>query len=126
MDEPQAGLPSREHNEVAAEYANNTMFEPTIWDLKLIFGEFSGRSQSVEYHTSITVPWAQAKLMLYYLQANVAAHEVANGKIKIPEAVMPPEWPPPTPDQAMDPKSQEVFEALRTLREQFLDQLKVK
>lgn len=124
MDEAQVRTQSTESNEVAAEYANNTMFEPTIWDLKLIFGEYSGRSQSIEYHTSITVPWAQAKLMLYYLQANVVAHEVANGKIKIPETVMPPEWPPPTPEQAKDPKSQEVFEALRNLREQFLDSLK--
>ncbi|HXA64865.1 MAG TPA: DUF3467 domain-containing protein [Bryobacteraceae bacterium] len=100
MDEAQAGGHSAENNEVNADYANNTMFEPTVWDLKLIFGEYSARSQSIEVHTSITVPWAQAKLMLYYLQANVAAHEVVHGKIKIPEAVVPPEWPPLTPEQA--------------------------
>ena len=124
MDETQFGTKLGENDEVAAEYANNTMFEPTIWDLKLIFGEYSQRSESVEYHTSITLPWAQAKLMLYYLQANIAAHEVANGKIKIPGAVIPPEWPPPTPEQAKDPKSHEVFETLQRLREQFMDSLK--
>ncbi len=124
MDEAQAGGQSAENNEVNADYANNTMFEPTVWDLKLIFGEYSARSQSIEVHTSITIPWAQAKLMLYYLQANVAAHEVVHGKIKIPDAVVPPEWPPLTPEQALDPKAQKTFETLQEVRKQFLDSLK--
>ncbi len=91
MEDSQVEKRSADSIELSVEYANNVMFEPTIWDLKLIFGEWSGRSQSVEYHTSVTIPWAQAKLMLYYLQANVAAHEAANEKIKIPVTVMPPD-----------------------------------
>ncbi len=124
MDEPTAETQPAENEEMTADYANNTMFEPTIWDLKLIFGEFSQRTNSVEWHTSITVPWAQVKLMIYYLQANVAAYEINAGKIKVPDPVIPPEWPAPSSEQAKDPKALKVFETLKTLREQFLESLK--
>ena len=123
MDESQL-RPQREKNEIDADYANNTAFEPTIWDLKLVFGEYSERSKSIEYHTSITVPWAQAKLMMYYLQVNITAHELAFGKVPIPQPVIPPEFTPPTPEQAKDLKSQEIFEAIQKLRNQFLESLK--
>jgi len=77
------------------EYANNTFFEPTVWDLKIIFGEFSGRSASVDWHTSITVPWAQAKLMAYYLLLNVALHELSEGTpTYIPPGVNPQNFHP--------------------------------
>jgi hypothetical protein len=122
MGETTANIQPEE--EMTADYANNTMFEPTVWDLKLIFGEYSQRAQSVEYHTSITIPWAQAKLLSYFLQANITAHEINFGKITIPNAVMPPEWIRPTLDQAQDPKTVEVFEALQKLRAQFVENLK--
>lgn len=124
MDEPTEKTQSSENEEMTVDYANNTMFEPTIWDLKLIFGEFSQLTKSIEWHTSITVPWAQAKLMIYYLQANVAAYEINAGKIKVPEPVLPPEWPPPSPEQEKDPKALETFERLKNLRDQFLNGLK--
>jgi hypothetical protein len=125
MDEAQRDKRSEDGVEISVEYANNTMFEPTIWDLKLIFGEWSGRSNSIEYHTSITVPWAQAKLIMYYLRANIAAHEVINGRIKIPQEVMPPEWTPPAPEQQTgEQKSEEIFKALQQVREEFMESLK--
>ena len=121
MDEHTAKA-NEENDEMTVDYANNTMFEPTIWDLKLIFGEYSQRTQSVEYHTSITVPWLQAKMILYFLQANIAAHEAVYGKVRIPPEATPPEWTAPTPEQAeSQPKSQEIFETLKKLRQQFLD-----
>ena len=123
MDEPKAETVV-EGEEMTTDYANNIMFEPSIWDLKLIFGEFSQRINSVDWHTSITVPWAQAKLMMYYLQANVAAYEINSGKIKVPDLVIPPEWPPLPSEQANDPKAVETVERLQRLREQFLDSLK--
>ncbi len=120
MDE---GTPSRQLGELTVEYANNTAFEASIWDLKLIFGEFSNRSGtgSIDWHTSITMPWAQAKLLCYYLQANILVHEIHNGKIRVPSAVIPPEAPVPAgaPD---DPKAQDVFAVLKALRHQFLEE----
>jgi len=107
--------------ELTTDYANNTLFEPTIWDLKLIFGEFSQRSKSIEYHTSITVPWAQAKLIMYYLQANVAVHESETGTIKIPKAVWPQEWVPPAEQAAKDPKNKQLYERLKKLRTELLE-----
>jgi hypothetical protein len=124
MDEVRPSAQSGDNKEVSTEYANNTMFEATVWDLKLIFGEYSDRTKSVEYHTSITVPWAQAKLMLYHLQVNIAFHEAANGKIKIPEGFIPPEWPPPPAEQANNPKVQDTVQTLQTIRKKFLESLK--
>jgi hypothetical protein len=113
MDEAQIDKRPEDGVEITADYANTTMFEPTIWDLKLIFGEWSGRSNSVEYHTSITVPWAQAKLIMYYLRANIAAHEIINGKIRIRQEVVPPEWTAPAQQQQIGEKSEEIFRALQ-------------
>src|SRR6266851_907863 len=98
------------NEEMTTDYANNVMFEPSIWDLKLIFGEFSQRTGSVDWHTSITLPWAQVKLMIYYLQANVAAYEINEGKIRVPNPALPPEWPVITPEQAENPKALETSE----------------
>jgi len=125
MDEPTDKTQETEDEEMVVGYANNVMFEASVWDLKLTFGEFSQRTNSVEWHTSVTVPWAQAKLMIYFLQANVAAYEINNGKIKIPEPVLPTEWPSSVPpEQANDPKALEALEVLKNLRKQFLDSLK--
>jgi hypothetical protein len=95
--------------ELTTEYANNSYFEPTIWDLKILFGEFSARLSGVDWHTSITVPWPQAKLMAYYLTINVAFHEITDGPVTIPQAVMPPP-PPPVPESDKDnPVSQAMY-----------------
>jgi hypothetical protein len=69
MEETEAKVGTR--TEITSEYANNTFFEPTIWDLKILFGEFTGRTDSVDWHTSITLPWARAKLLAYYLGTEV-------------------------------------------------------
>jgi len=67
MDDPTNGksrdMATGSDDELVADYANNTAFEQTIWDLKMIFGEYSQRAGGVDWHTSITVPWAQAKLL---------------------------------------------------------------
>src|SRR5271163_1783555 len=78
-----------EPDELSHEYANNVFFGPTIWDLKLVFGELSGMKEGVDWHTSITLPWATAKLMSYYLAINLAAHELDNGIIRVPKAMLP-------------------------------------
>jgi hypothetical protein len=113
-----------DEEEITSDYANNTTLEPTIWDLKLIFGEFSQRSQSVEWHTSITVPWAQAKLLSHYLQVNLAVWEINHGKINIPEPMIP--QPPPvlTPEQEKDPRAKAIFETIKKHNQEFIENLK--
>ena len=74
-------------------YANNSSFETSAWDLKLIFGQLDQTSRSkrvVNWHTAVTIPWAQAKIMAYYLAINVVFHEIQHGPIKVPSTVLPP------------------------------------
>jgi hypothetical protein len=124
MEEPTPTSPSPEQQEeeLTSDYANNTYFEPTVWDLKILFGEWSGRANSVDWHTSITLPWAQAKLLAYYLGINLAAREMREGRIKIPDTVIPPEIPPPTPETLQtNPESQAFFEMVQEHRRKFLE-----
>jgi len=63
-------------------YANNVLFEPSVWDLKMIFGQLdqSEGKAVVEQHTAVTIPWAQAKVLSYYLQVNLTAYASALAK----------------------------------------------
>lgn len=106
-------------------YANNVQFEQSAFDLKIIFGELN-QSQSkvrVEQHSSVTISWAQAKLMAYYLQLNIAGYETQMGKIKIREDLVPVAIPPLSPEQEKDPKIREFFDIAKGLREQFIASL---
>jgi len=79
----------------ASLYANNVVYEPSVWDLKLIFGQLDQKSTggegqaTVDYHTAITLPWSVVKLMVYYLRVNLAGHEAETGPVKLPERVLP-------------------------------------
>jgi hypothetical protein len=90
MDESEDNKTS--FDEVKAEYANNTSLQPSVWDLKLFFGQWyqamDGKSE-VDWHSAVTIPWAQAKLLAHYLKVNVAVYEGINGKIKIPADMKP-------------------------------------
>ena len=90
----------------ASLYANNVQFETSVWDLKIIFGQLdqSRPSGRVDQHTAITLPWLQAKIMAFYLSANVALYEADNGKIQIPLSLQPQPLPP-VPDHLKDIKS---------------------
>jgi hypothetical protein len=125
MEDPsKAQQPQAEEEDLSVEYANNAFFAATVWDLKIIFGELSGFKPEIDWHTSITLPWAQAKLMAYYLQVNVAAHELRMGKIPFPDSMVPPE-PPPLPDSEKDNLvSRALFEIVKDLRQKFVDSLK--
>ena len=121
MSEPTESRSSdQEPEELHTEYANNVAFEQTVWDLKLLFGEYSQRHNGVEWHTSITIPWAQAKLMLFYLTINVRSYELFNNRaIDIPISMLPAEPdPPPNPD---DTKSVKLFEMITRYRQEFMD-----
>jgi hypothetical protein len=123
MDDQAKQSSVAEKDDLSVEYANNVFFEPTIWDLKLIFGEWSARANAVDWHTSITIPWAQAKLIQYYLTINIEAHEQIQGKISLPASVLPPE--PDKPDLTDDTGAQKDFyDMVVRNRNRFIDSLK--
>lgn len=80
-------------------YANHAYYLPTAWDLTVIFGELQRDSNKpstpeytvVEQHTSITISWPEVKMMSFYLQIQILAHELDDGTINIPTRVLPPE-----------------------------------
>ena len=106
-------------------YANNFQFEQSAFDLKLIFGQLdqSKGKAHVDQHSSVTIPWVQAKLLMYYLQVNLAGFEMQYGKIKIPNDLLPPPVPPVPSEQKNVPKIEELFELVKNIREQFVSNL---
>jgi hypothetical protein len=80
-------------------YANNVVYESSAWDFKFIFGELDQRQlpNTIEQHTSMSVSWLQAKLMAYFLEANLAIHEADYGTIRVPPNVIPPRPDPSMP-----------------------------
>jgi hypothetical protein len=105
-------------------YANNVYFESSAWDLKIVFGQLEqppGQPVVVTQHTAVTIPWAQAKLALYYLRIHVEGSELQNGKISIRSNLLPAEPPPLTPEQEKDPLAKQLYELVRKRRAEFLE-----
>jgi hypothetical protein len=106
-------------------YANQAIYESSVWDLKIIFGQLdqsSGRPRTKQT-VAITIPWAQAKLATFALKLYVAISELQNGKIQIREDLLPKEVPELTPEQAAQPFGKEIFEIYKRLREEFVRDL---
>jgi hypothetical protein len=115
----------RRTEDFASVYANNVQFELSAWDLKVIFGVLDQRGSkiAVEQHTSVTVSWLQAKLLNYFLEINLAIHEVEHGKIKVPELALPPVFPPPPAHLADNPVAKTMCELANKIRDEFIASL---
>jgi hypothetical protein len=102
-------------------YANNTRFEWSVWDLKIFFGELeqhTGTSE-VDWHTAITIPWMQAKILDYYLRLNIAYLEHYHGPLKVSPLVVPSLREPPSEEMATsDPGAMELWEAYKKIHEE--------
>jgi len=131
MDEPKnapaeavAGH-NNELDDVIAVYANNVRFEMTVWDLRILFGQLMLISEGkglVDWHTDVTVPWAQAKLMHLYLGINLALYERENGKITIPFGVLPTLMTtPPEGVDTSNPEAVETFKVVQGMIKAFRD-----
>lgn len=107
-------------DEITSDYANNVYYLGTIWDLKLLFGELSSIKGDIDWHTSITLPWAAAKLMSYYLTINVAAHEAQSGPIKVPKAMLPPPPPPIREEDKNNESVKALIEFINETRKKFI------
>ena len=119
--EPNKDTFERAH-EFSEKYANNVQFESNVWDLRILFGllDQSGTPTTVQQHTAINVPWQQAKLMTYFLYANVLLHESVNGRIKIADSVMPPPIGEFFDKWQEDAKLKLAIEYLEQMRTKFL------
>jgi hypothetical protein len=84
-----------DYGEVVPVYANNVRFEMSAWDLRMLFGQLLPEAlrpsdgNIIDWHTDVTIPWAQAKLMHLFLGINLALYEAENGTIKVPLSVLP-------------------------------------
>lgn len=114
-----------EWDEIVPVYANNVKFEMTAWDLRIMFGQLMPISEGmgqVDWHTDVTIPWAQAKLMNLFLGMNIALYERENGKITIPPGVLPaPMSSPPEGVDTSNPDAIETFKMVQALVKEFRD-----
>jgi len=122
MDDPrnesaEAMAHNDELDDVIPVYANNVRFEMTAWDLRILFGQLMPLSESkglIDWHTDVTIPWAQAKLMHLYLGINLTLYERENGKIIIPSGVLP--APITTPPEGIDTANPEAIETFKMVQ----------
>lgn len=98
-------------------YANNVRFEGSVWDLKTYFGTLDQGEPdpksipaAVDFHTAVTIPWIQAKLMLYNLHVQVMFHELKYRNIAVPENLGPQKLSGFMPDLAESPAGKELLE----------------
>lgn len=103
-----------------AEYANNVRFHLAPMDLTIAFGQNRPDAPPLD-KARITVTWAEAKIMLYFLRANIMIYETIEGKpIAIPKDQIP---SPPKADESADPQTLAVNASLHKLYEEFLASL---
>ena len=83
--------PSNSYAAAPKFYANNSQFELSAWDLKIAFAQLdqSEGQPSADWRAVVTIPWAQAKVLAYYLQMNIAIFEHEYGPIAVPASVIP-------------------------------------
>jgi hypothetical protein len=106
-------------------YANNIKLESTVYDLRLVFGEtdLSSGTEITKQHTAITLPWPLVKVALYYLQVNLAVHELTVGKVIVPPTQIPVPASEVPPAMANDPMAHKVKDLVAKTRQKFLDSL---
>jgi hypothetical protein len=88
---PAAEIVRKETADFTARYANYTHLESSLWDVKIYFGQTdqAAGNNVVPVNATITLPWAQIKVLAYFLQIDLAGYEAENGRIKIPNGIIP-------------------------------------
>jgi hypothetical protein len=91
----------RDTEDFATRYANNASLEASVWDMKITFGQtdLALGPNIIVQHTAITIPWPYVKILVYLLQANIAAKEAEAGRIEVPRNILGP--PAEAPSQEM-------------------------
>ncbi len=107
-------------------YANQINFELSELDIKCLFGQLNQGppgtgTPSVEWHTAVTMAFAEAKLLSFYLRINIAIHEATHGPIKIPAGILPEAFTAPE-DMETNPTSKKMFEAVEKIRHELMEE----
>lgn len=107
----------RDEETFTFDYANNVYLESSAWDLKLIFGQLDQAEGAinVDQHTAITIPWPQAKVLIYFLKVHLLAYEIENGKIVVPKIALPPEPQPPSGELKDNPIALRLYEIIKSM-----------
>lgn len=84
-------------------YANNSQLASSLWELRIIFGqtEPSVGPDGVLQHTSLRLPWPQAKVLAYFLQLHILGEEMEHGRIVIGAGIIP-ELPANPPKELLE------------------------
>jgi|SRR5665213_23619 len=125
---PASAMPSVRATDFAEKYANNVRFESSVWELKAFFGTLDQGAPdpkayppSVKFHTSISLPWTQAKLMAYGACINVLWHERLNGRIPVLPSGAPPSVEKMVSDLGSTPDGKKLIELDALLRSVLFD-----
>jgi len=89
---PQSTIEYSRTDDFRETYANNVFLESSFWDLKLIFGhtDQSLGPNAIIQNLAVTLSWSQLKVLKYFLDSHLIAHEVQNGRIHIIPTLIPP------------------------------------
>ena len=124
---PAAKFVTERTENFASSYANSAIFESSAYDLRILFGQFDQKPDGggvLKQHLAVSIPWDLAKLLIYWLQAQVIAHELETGRpIGLRENVRPPVPATLTAEEQVDPIKQKYHAALKKLREEFIASL---
>jgi hypothetical protein len=105
-------------------YANNVQFEVSAFDLKVILGllDQRGGKVTVEQFAEVSFGWVEAKLLSFLLQVQIAIHEVEDGKILIPQRILPLDVSSlPIPKELADnPLAKQAQQIYAKMRESFI------
>jgi hypothetical protein len=116
-DAPKSAIVYKRVEDFEHSYANNVQLLSSNWDLQLLFGELDQADgpNVIQQHTAITLPWAQVKVLLYFLKQHVDGHEAEFGRIKIPPRIV-----PPVPDERPKTVNEDVWKQLQDNYEKFI------
>jgi hypothetical protein len=114
-----------ERKNIRSVYANNTQFHNSDLDFTILFGQLnrspSGGKTAIDWTTAVTMAWAQAKMLSYYLRVNLAIYEAIHEVIKVPAGMLPATITAPN-DLETNPVSKKVFEAAQKIRQELMDE----
>jgi hypothetical protein len=105
-------------------YANSVLHEASAWDLKFIFGQIDQTgypTTTIKQQLAVTIPWPQAKLILFWLRFQVEFAEATVGvKIPIRKDLLPADMPPLKPEEESDPAIKQAHDLYVKIRNEFL------
>jgi hypothetical protein len=113
----------RTRENIRQAYSNSAFFETSELDAKILFGQTNRNfgNPVIDWHTAVTMAWAQAKMLSYYLRLNLAVYEANYGTIKVPAGMLPPTFAAPE-DLESNPKSRKLFETIQGIRRELVDE----